>query len=143
MVFAVGDYVLLHTRNLPLQIPGSAKLKPIWIGPYKVESVVGPNAYQLALPAAFKRLHSVFNVSVLKRYHGSIIPPPDPIEVDGLEEYEVSAIVAHHHSGGRKQLEFLVAFEGYDSLANEWLPESHLEHAQEILTAYKQAHGLS
>ena len=143
MVFAVGDYVLLHTRNLPLRIPGSAKLKPIWIGPYKVEAVVGPNAYQLALPAAFKQLHSVFNVSVLKRYRGSTIPPPDPIEVDGLEEYEVSAIVAHRHSGCRKQLEFLVAFEGYDSLANEWLPEGHLEHAQEILTAYKQAHGLS
>ena len=143
MIFAVGDYVLLHTHNLPLRIPGSAKLKPIWIGPYKVEAVVGPNAYQLALPAAFKRLHSVFNVSVLKRYRGSIIPPPDPIEVDGLEEYEVSAIVAHRRSGCRKQLEFLVAFEGYDSSANEWLPESHLEHAQEILTAYKQAHGLS
>ena len=139
MVFAVGDYVLLHTRNLPLRIPGSAKLKPIWIGPYKIEAVVGTNA----LPAAFKRLHSVFNVSVLKWYCGSIIPPPDPIEVDGLEEYEVSAIVAHCHSGCRKQLEFLVAFEGYDSSANEWLPESHLEHAQEILTAYKQAHGLS
>ena len=143
MVFAVGDYVLLHTRNLPLRIPGSAKLKPIWIGPYKVESVVGPNAYQLALPAAFKRLNSVFNFSVLKRYRGLIIPPPDPIEVDGLEEYEVSAIVAYCRSGCRKQLEFLVAFEGYDSLANEWLPESHLKHAQEILTAYKQAHGLS
>ena len=94
-------------------------------------------------PAAFKRLHSVFNVSVLKRYRGSIIPPPDPIKVDGLEEYEVSAIVAHFCSGCRKQLEFLVAFEGYDSSANEWLPESHLEHAQEILMAYKQAHGLS
>ena len=101
-----------------MRIPGSAKLKPIWIGPYKVEAVVGPNAYQLALPATFKRLHCVFNVSVFKWYRGSIIPPPDPIEVDGLEEYEVSAIVAHRHSGHRKQLEFLVAFEGYDSLAH-------------------------
>ena len=143
MVFAVGDYVLLHTRNLPLRIPGSAKLKLIWIGPYKIQPVVGSNAYWLVVPAAFKQLHSVFNVSVLKQYRGSIIPPPDPIEVDGLEEYEVSAIVAHRHSGCRKQLEFLVAFEGYNSLANEWLPESYLEQSQEILTAYKQAHGLS
>lgn len=143
VVFDVGDYVLLHTQNLPLWIPGSWKLKPIWIGPYRVEEVVGPNAYRLGLPEAFKRLHHVFNVSVLKRYRGSIIPPPDPVEVDGLEEYEVSSILAHRRSGRQKRLEFLVAFEGYDSSANEWLPESHLEHATEILTAYKQAHALS
>ena len=67
MVFAVGDYVLLHTRKLSLQIPGIAKLEPIWIGPYKIEAVVRTNAYWLALPAAFKRLHSMFNFSVLKR----------------------------------------------------------------------------
>ena len=35
--FEVGEYVLLHTRNLPLRIPGSWKLKPVWIGPYRVE----------------------------------------------------------------------------------------------------------
>ena len=91
--------------------------------------MVGPNAYRLALPEAFKHLHRVFNVAVLKRYRGSIIPPPDPIEVEGLEEFEVSDILAHRRSGRRKLLEFLVAFEGYDSSANEWLPESHLEHA--------------
>ena len=70
MQFEVGEYVLLHTRNLPLRIPGSWKLKPVWIGPYKVEEVVGPNAYRLALPDAIKHLYRVFNVSVLKRYRG-------------------------------------------------------------------------
>ena len=64
--------------------------------------MVGPNAYRLALPEAFKRLHHVFNVAVLKRYRGSIIPPPDPIEVEGLEEFEVSDILAHRHSGRRR-----------------------------------------
>ena len=64
--------------------------------------MVGPNAYRLALPEAFKRLHCVFNVAVLKRYRGSIIPPPDPIEVEGLEEFEVSDILAHRRSGRRK-----------------------------------------
>ena len=64
--------------------------------------MIGPNAYRLALPEAFKRLHRVFNVAVLKRYQGSIIPPPDPIEVEGLEEFEVSDILAHRRSGHRK-----------------------------------------
>ena len=64
--------------------------------------MVGPNAYRLALPEAFKCLHHVFNVAVLKRYRGLIIPPPDPIEVEGLEEFEVSDILAHRRSGRRK-----------------------------------------
>ena len=34
--FDVGDFVLLSTKNLPLRMPGSRKLKPLWIGPYKV-----------------------------------------------------------------------------------------------------------
>ena len=63
--------------------------------------MVGPNAYRLALPEAFKHLH-VFNVAVLKWYCGLIIPPPDPIEVEGLEEFEVSDILAHRRSGRRK-----------------------------------------
>ena len=99
MQFESGDYVLLHTRNLPLWIPGSKKLKPVWIGPYRVTEVVGPNAYRLALTDAFKCLHRVFNVSVLKKYRGSIIPPPDPIEIDGLEEYKVASILVHHRAG--------------------------------------------
>ena len=64
--------------------------------------MVGPNAYRLALPEAFKHLHHVFNVAVFKRYCGLIIPPPDPIEVEGLEEFEVSDILAHRRSGRQK-----------------------------------------
>ena len=64
--------------------------------------MVGPNAYRLALPEAFKYLHHVFNVAALKRYRGSIIPPPDTIEVEELKEFEVSDILAHCRSGRRK-----------------------------------------
>ena len=60
------------------------------------------NAYRFDLPEGFKHLHHVSNVAVLKRYSGSIIPPPDPIEVEGLEEFEVSDILAHRRSGRRK-----------------------------------------
>ena len=64
--------------------------------------MAGPNAYRLALPEAFKHLHLIVNVAVLKRYRGSIIPPPDPIEVEGLEEFEVPDILAHRRSGRQK-----------------------------------------
>ena len=84
----------------------------------------------------------MFNVSLLKRYNGFVIPPPDPVEIEGLDEYEVAHILAHRFAGRRKRLEFLVSFVGYDSSANEWLPESNLEHAPELVTAYKASHGL-
>ena len=56
----------------------------------------------------------MINVSQLKRYHGTIVPPPDPVLIEGLEEYEVAQILEHRHIGRRKRLEFLVSFVGYD-----------------------------
>ena len=79
----------------------------------------------------------MINVSQLKRYRGTIVPPPDPVVVQGLEEYEVAQILEHRRSGRRKRLEYLVSFVGYDAGANEWLPEANLEHASELLMAYK------
>ena len=64
--------------------------------------MLGPNSYRLALPEAFKHLHCVFNAAVLKQYRGLIIPPPDPVEIEGLEEFEVSDILAHRRSGHQK-----------------------------------------
>ena len=99
MTFAVGDYVFLNTRNLPLQTVGTRKLAPLWVGPYKVLEVVNSNAYKLALPTSLHLLHPVFNISVLKPYHGTVIPPPNPIQIDGNLEYEVAEILAHRHAG--------------------------------------------
>ena len=95
------------------------------------------NAYCLALPSSFHRIHPVINVSQLKRYRGTIVPPPDPVVIDGLDEYEVAQILEHCCIGRRQQLELLVSIIGYDQGANEWLPEADLEHASELLTAYK------
>ena len=80
ITFSPGDFVLLHTKNLPIKVPGSCKLKPLWVGPFQVVHAFGTNAYKLDLPATLKQLHPVFNVSILKRYEGQVLSPPDPIE---------------------------------------------------------------
>ena len=98
-IFSMGDYVLLNTRNLPLWMVGTKKLAPLWVGPYKVLEVVNSNAYKLALPTSLYLLHLVFNISVLKPYCGTVIPPPNPIQIDGDLEYEVAEILAHRHAG--------------------------------------------
>lgn len=73
--------MLLNSKTLPLRMSGSRKLMPLWIGPYKVSAVIGDNAYALDLPSSLRKLHPVFNVGKLKRYHGRVIPPPDPVEI--------------------------------------------------------------
>ena len=133
----MGDYVLLNTQNLPLQMGGTKKLAPLWIGPYQVLEVIISNAYKLHLPISLCLLHLVFKISVLKPYHGTIIPPPDPIQIYGDLEYKVAEILAHRRDGKRKCLEFLVSFLEYDSSHNKWLPKNHLHNALELLAVYK------
>ena len=121
---------------------GTKKLTPLWVGSYQVLEVINSNAYKLALPTSLRLLHPVFNISVLKPYRAAIIPPPDPIQIDGDLEYEVAEILAHRHAGRCKSLEFLVTFLKYDSSYNEWLPENHLNNVPELLAVYKALSGL-
>ena len=60
-----GDNVLLSTKHLKLKDkPG--KLRPQYIGPFKVLQIVGCNTAKLELPAGMK-VHLVFNVALQKR----------------------------------------------------------------------------
>ena len=49
--FEVGQKVLLSTKNLKL--PGSRKLHPRWVGPFKVLQRVRPAAHKLNLAGRF------------------------------------------------------------------------------------------
>ena len=63
-----GDNVLLSTKHLKLKDkPG--KLCPQYIGPFKVLQMVRRNAAKLELPPGMK-VNPIFNVVLLKRYHG-------------------------------------------------------------------------
>ena len=66
MSFAVGDKVLLSTRNLSLT--GSRKFKDKFVGPFVVQKRIGEVAYRLDLSsrAALRNVHPVFHVSLLR-----------------------------------------------------------------------------
>ena len=98
-MYKTGEYVLLSTHKLPLRLPGSTKLKPLWVGPYQIVATVGANAVKLALPPALASLHPVFNIALVKRYVGTVIPAPDPVELDAGPEYEVGTILCHRSVG--------------------------------------------
>eukprot|EP00955_Chlamydomonas_euryale_P026806 282522-Chlamydomonas_euryale.AAC.1 len=44
---------------------------PKFVGPFAVTEQVGKDAYRLALPNTFSRVHKVFHVSLLQRYRGT------------------------------------------------------------------------
>ena len=92
---APRDFILVHTKNLPIKVPGSCKLKPLWVGPFQLIHAIGTNAYALDLPATLECLHPVFNVYILKQYKGQVLSPPDPAELDTGPEFEVEAILYH------------------------------------------------
>ena len=113
---------MLSTRNLPLRLPGSTKLKPLWVGPYQIVATVGANAVKLALPPALASLHPVFNIALVKFYVRMVIPAPNSVELDAGPEYEMQAILRHHSVGrGRHWREYPVSFVGYNMAHNEWV----------------------
>jgi hypothetical protein len=90
--YAVGTEVLLSGKHIPLKHPGSYKLLPRWLGPFRVAKRISSVAYKLELPASMARIHPVFHASLLKPYRsdGAYRPPPPVILKDGSEEYEVT-----------------------------------------------------
>jgi hypothetical protein len=149
--FAVGDLVMLSTRDLTLagdrsHLHRAAKLKGRFIGPYPVTEVVGPNAYKLALPPQLRGVHPTQNISKLKRHTES--PPefssrplpharPRPELSDSAgNEYTVERILDKRGRRGRP--EYLVKWAGYHDSESTWEPVAHLRNAAELVAAYDQ-----
>ena len=86
---------MLSMRNLVFKERLVKKLIERYVGPYEIEEVVLKNTVKLKLPASM-RIHLVVNVSRVKRYKELMkrqrVEEPKPVEVDGVEEWEVEKI---------------------------------------------------
>ena len=63
-----------------------------------------------------------------KEIRNPLLEPPDPIPVDGVEEYEVDEILSHRKRG--KGYQFLTAWKGYPSHDAVWLPSRNFIDSQ-------------
>ncbi|KAG0153712.1 hypothetical protein PDIDSM_2367 [Penicillium digitatum] len=132
-----GQLVWLNARNIRTLRP-QKKLDWKNLGPFKVLEAISAHAYKLELPASMK-IHPVFNVSLLQPaatnpVNGQVTEPAPPVEVEGLEEWEVEDILDsrwERRGRGGPRLKYTVKWIGYDEPTEE--PVEYLDHAREII----------
>ena len=124
-LFKRGDLVGLSTKNLRFKA-AERKLAPRFIGPFRVLEKIGLQAYRLALPDKYARLHNVFPVQLLEPWHarageGDPMPMPD-LEDD--DEWEVAEVKAKETYQGNTY--YLVKWAGWPVEYNQWVPEEDM-----------------
>jgi transposase InsO family protein len=139
--FEPGDKVWLDAKDIKVH-QKSRKLGPKRLGPFTVVKKHGDLDYELELPPSLK-VHRVFHVDRLSPWKGNEVngvnpPPPEPIEIDEEEEYEVDGVLDSRFY--RRQLQYLVSFKGYDAGHNMWLPHFNV-HAPELIEAFHREHA--
>ena len=142
VTYNVGDLVWLEGKDIHTNRP-SKKLDDKRYGPFKVTKVVGPNAYELKLPASMK-IHPVFNTVRLRPYQqdgipGRKAPPPPPPVIEGTApEWEVEYLKDSKLLHGK--LHYLVKWKGYAHEQCTWEPEGNLQNAKKAIADFHSKH---
>ena len=83
-------------------------------------------------------MHDVFHVSLLKPYvegGGDGLTVPEPILVNGQEEWQVERILKQRGKGIRVQ--FLVKYTGFNESESRWLARKDLVNCPEVLAEWE------
>lgn len=133
--YAVGDDVMLSSKNIRMQ-KASKKLADKFLGPFKVISILGKNAYKLELLKNYERIHPTFHVSLLEPYRrreGVVLP--EAVQIQSEDEWEIEGILDERVSHGKRM--FLVRWKGYSRDNDSWEPEENLANAKDEIKAFR------
>jgi len=87
---------MVSTKDLVFKERPVCKLVERYVGLYEIEEVISSNAVKLRLPSSM-RIHWVVNVSRVVQYKeqmkGQKKEEGKPVEVEGIEEWEVEKIL--------------------------------------------------
>jgi len=134
--YRVGDLVLLSTKDLKYQMVGRRmdKFTKRFVGPYKVKAIISSNAIELELPTTI-RIHLVVNVSRVRRYklqvEGQKREVPQPVVIEGEEEWEVEKIMNKQKVQGRDK--YLVHWKRCTVEEDTWESRENLRNAIELV----------
>ena len=138
-VWKKGDRVLLSTKDLVFKERPSKKLMERYVGPYVIEEVVSTNAVKLRLLSSM-RIHPVVNVSRIVQYReqikGQKKEEGKPVEVEGVEEWEVEKILNKKKIRGVEK--YLVRWKGFTAKGDTWERKENLKNAEELIEEFKQ-----
>jgi len=121
----------------------SLKLLHCRLGPFEIESQVGPPAYCLKLPHGMRQLHLVFNIVKLSATLEDPIlgrklqAPLPPIVIDREEEWEVEEILDSRWH--RRRFQFLVKWKSFSREHNSWEVASNVK-ALDLVVEYYWKH---
>lgn len=135
-----GDLVGLSTKHIRLK-DEYRKLTPRFVGPFRVLERIGSQAYRLALPEKYSRLHNVFHVSRLEpwtRREGEAdeqLPMPD-LDEEEDDEWEVESVKDYKTKKGVKY--FLVKWKSWPAEYNQWVAEDDMD-APKLIADYEKS----
>jgi len=109
-----------------------------YVGPYTIEEVVSSNAVKLRLPSSM-RIHLVVNISWIVRYKEQIKrqrkKEGKPIEVEGVEEWEVEKIL--NKKTMRRVVKYLIQWKEFMAKGDIWERKENLKNAEELIEEFE------
>ena len=130
---------MLSTKDLVFKKRPTKKLTERYVGPYTIEEVVSSNAVKLRLPSSM-RIHPVVNVSWIVRYKeqvkGQKKEEEKPIEVEGIEEWEVEKILNKKKIRGVEK--YLIQWKGFTAEGDTWERRENLKNAEELIKEFER-----
>ena len=134
----VRDNMWLESKNIHMN-QSSKKLDNKRYEPFKISKDIGSGTFQLELLEGWA-IYNVFNEDLLtqcmklkfKGQYKELAPLPTIINKE--EKYKVKEVRKHRKCG--KRIQYLVHWKGYGYEHDQWIAETRLSHAREVMKDY-------